>query len=276
MKFFNWMQNKINGKPGNQKQSTPPLNNLSKQAPQREEFNDWPQGLLTIGTFGNNNLKDQAVRSEIHTASYEQEQEQGPTTASSPDLSEFTPEEVGQLQKELTKLLKRKSAKQEEENADLPLDRFLNCPSSLEVSRRISNAVICTDPENKEDDIERTISVIIGKCKEVRAEKTKNAIGKKSLTFLLKKMFVCANGFSPTPSLRDTLQETRMEKLLRTILHKKMYPKTPSRTSTVKRYLGDKHDSEKRDNEEESEERPRASESCKWDKTDSEFIVLDI
>ncbi|KMT04803.1 hypothetical protein BVRB_7g169760 isoform A [Beta vulgaris subsp. vulgaris] len=271
------MQNKINGKPGNQKPNTViPLNHLPKQPSQREEFNDWPHGLLTIGTFGNTDLKDKAASSEIQTATHEQEQEQNPTCASSPDLSEFTPEEVGKLQKELTKLLKRKSAKQEEENADhLPLDRFLNCPSSLEVSRRISN-VVCTDPDNKEDDIERTISVIIGKCKEVRAEKTKNEIGKKSLSFLLKKMFVCANGFSPAPSLRDTLQESRMEKLLRTILHKKIYPKTSNRTSSMKRYLGDKHIAEKKNNEEDTQEKPRPSEACKWDKTDSEYIVLEI
>lgn len=170
--------------------------------------------MLTIGTFGNKELKDKAISSEIQTVASEQEHEQqNPISAPSPDLSEFTPEEVGLLQKELIKLLKRKSAKQEEEDPNLPLDRFLNCPSSLEVSRRISNAV-CTDPEsNKEDDIERTISVIIGKCKEVRAEKTQTSIGKKSVTFLLKKMFVCANGFSPAPSLRDTLQESRMEKV---------------------------------------------------------------
>ncbi|XP_057535625.1 protein DEEPER ROOTING 1-like [Amaranthus tricolor] len=268
------MQNKFNGRPGNEKTNTVAFKDLPKQPSQREEFNDWPHGLLTIGTFGNKELKDKAVSSEIQTAIYGQEQEQNPTSVSSPDLSEFTPEEVGQLQNELTKLLKRKPAKQEEENPDLPLDRFLNCPSSLEVSRRISN-VTCTDPDYKEDDIERTISVIIGKCKEVRAEKTKNAIGKKSLSFLLKKMFVCANGFAPAPSLRDTLQESRMEKLLRTILHKKMYPKTSSRTTSMKRYLEDKHIHEKKNNDEEKD-KPRSSEACKWDKTDSEYIVLEI
>ncbi|XP_021865398.1 protein DEEPER ROOTING 1 isoform X2 [Spinacia oleracea] len=275
MKFFNWMQNKLNGRPGSQNLTTVPLQNLPKQSSQREEFNDWPHGLLTIGTFGNKELKDKAVSSEIQTATHEQEQEQNPTSASSPDLSEFTPEEFGQLQKELTKLLKRKSAKQEE-NSDLPLDRFLNCPSSLEVSRRISNA-ICIDPDNnKEDDIERTISVIIGKCKEVRAEKTKNAIGKKSISFLLKKMFVCANGFSPAPSLRDTLQESRMEKLLRTIIHKKMYPKNSSRAASMKRCIEDKHIVENKNDEEETIEKPRPSEGCKWDKTDSDYIVLEI
>lgn len=276
-RFFNWMQNKLNGRPGNQRSNTVSVNNHAKHPSQREEFSDWPHGLLTIGTFGNNELKDQAINSEIQiqTAAdvQEREQEQNHTSALSPDLSEFTPEEVGQLQKELTKLLKRKPAKQEEANSDLPLDRFLNCPSSLEVSRRISNAV-CTDPEYQEDDIERTISVIIGKCKEVRAEKTKNAIGQKSFSFLLKKMFVCASGFSPAPSLRDTLQETRMERLLRTILRKKIYPQT-SRASSMKRYLEDKHISQEKSNEEEPE-RQGISEGCKWDKTDSEYIVLEI
>ncbi|KAL8171624.1 hypothetical protein V2J09_023428 [Rumex salicifolius] len=148
--------------------------------------------------------------------------------SSTPDLSEFTPEEVGKLQKELTKLLKRKPAKQEDQTSDLPLDRFLNCPSRLEVSRRLLNAT-CIDPDYKEDDIERTISVIIGKCKEVWAEKSTKDIGKKSLTFLLKKMFVCSSGFSPAPSLRDPLHEYRMEKLLRTILTKKIHPQHPPR-----------------------------------------------
>ncbi|XP_074302115.1 protein DEEPER ROOTING 1-like isoform X2 [Silene latifolia] len=269
------MQNKINGRPGNRKPSTAPLNNLPKQPSEREEFSDWPQGFLTIGTFGNNALREQPRISEIQTV-INQEQEQNPTCASSQEFSEFTPEEIAQLQTELTKLLKRKPAKEEVESPNLPLDRFLNCPSNLEVSRRISNARVCTDLEFKEDELERTISVIIGKCKEVRAEKTKNAIGNNSLSFLLKKMFVCGSGFSPAPSLRDTLQETRMEKLLRTIVHKKMCPKTDTQMSSLKRYLEDGPNSENRSNEDETEQRPRSIEACKWDKTDSDFIVLEI
>lgn len=172
-------------------------------ASNKEEFSDWPQGLLTIGTFANNDPK-------YNPPSEMENHQENPSL--SPDLSEFTPEEVGQLQKELKKLLKRKPAKQEDQNIDLPLDRFLNCPSSLEVSRRVSNAA-CIDPECMEDDIERAISVIIGKCKEVRAEKSKKDIGKKSVAFLLKKMFVCSSGFTPAPSLRDPLHESRMEKV---------------------------------------------------------------
>jgi len=180
----------------------------------REEFSDWPDGLLAIGTFGNNNeAKEKATEDP----------------SSSEQIPDFTPEEIGKLQKELTKLLRQKP-KVEKEIAHLPLDRFLNCPSSLEVDRRISN-VLCNDEEEQkqereeeeeeeekqetEEDIEKTLSVILGKFKEICAKNSKKAIGKKSISFLLKKMFVCRSGFAPPPSLRDTLQlqESRMEKV---------------------------------------------------------------
>jgi len=181
----------------------------------REEFSDWPDGLLAIGTFGNNK---EGIEKRISTTE---------DPSSSDQIPDFTPEEIGKLQKELTKLLRQKP-KVEKEIAHLPLDRFLNCPSSLEVDRRISNALY-SDSENKdddeeeekqereeeEDDIEKTLSVILGKFKEICAKNSKKAIGKKSISFLLKKMFVCTSGFAPTPSLRDTLQlqESRMEKV---------------------------------------------------------------
>ena len=174
----------------------------------REEFSDWPQGLLSIGTFGNDDIKEIKESQNI-------QQENNPS--SSEEVFDITPEEVGKLQKELTKLLSRKPNK-EKEIADLPLDRFLNCPSSLEVDRRISNA-LCSDSDHdnyRDEDIDKTISVILGKCREaISAEKNnkKDNIGKKSISFLLKKMFVCRSGFAPAPSLRDTLQESRMEKV---------------------------------------------------------------
>jgi hypothetical protein len=82
----------------------------------------------------------------------------------------------------------------------------------LEVDRRVSNTAI-GDVDDKEDDIERTISVILGRCKDICENNKKKAIGKKSISFLLKKIFVCRSGFAPQPSLRDTLQESRMEKV---------------------------------------------------------------
>jgi len=202
--------------------------NLSDDGKQegREEFSDWPDGLLAIGTFGNNKeAKEKCITTKEEPSSSEQ-------------IPDFTPEEIGKLQKELTKLLRQKP-KVEKEIAHLPLDRFLNCPSSLEVDRRISN-VLCSDSENKDDeeevgkqereeeeedddddgddeeeDIEKTLGVILGRFKEICAKNSKKAIGKKSISFLLKKMFVCRSGFAPTPSLRDTLQlqESRMEKV---------------------------------------------------------------
>lgn len=176
----------------------------AKQEP-REEFSDWPHGLLAIGTFGNNK--------EITQSLDNQNTQEEDDPSSSEEIADFTPEEIGKLQKELIKLL-RKKPNVEKEISELPLDRFLNCPSSLEVDRRISNALCSESSGDKEEDIEKTLSVILDKCKDICADKSKKAaIGKKSISFLLKKIFVCRSGFAPSPSLRDTLQESRMEKV---------------------------------------------------------------
>lgn len=163
--------------------------------------------------------------SNVHVES-DQAQDRDQDLSSSDDLEDFTPEEVGKLQKELTKLLTRRTKKRKSdvnrELANLPLDRFLNCPSSLEVDRRISNALSGGgDFDEKEEDIERTISVILGRCKAISTEsknkkkKNKRDLSKTSVSYLFKKMFVCTEGFShsPNPTLRDTFQESRMEKV---------------------------------------------------------------
>ncbi|KAK4790879.1 hypothetical protein SAY86_031292 [Trapa natans] len=285
MKLFSWMHSKLNAKQqGTFKTSAaPPPHPLSVKKEPPEESSDWPSGLLTIGTLGNAGLIEQA-----------QQESDAPECPPSPDdLSDFTPEEVGKLQKELTKLLSRKPAtsKAQQEIADLPLDRFLNCPSSLEVDRRISSSSSHSmDAEgggdNDDLDIERTICVIIRKCREIcedRNKKKQAVIGKRSMSFLLKKMFVCRSGFDPVPSLRDTLQESRMEKLLRTLLQKKIYPRSTSRAPSVKRYLenkinlkGWKKDNDDDDNDGDYREHERTDDKGKWVKTDSEYIVLEI
>ncbi|CAN1286915.1 Protein DEEPER ROOTING 1 [Linum perenne] len=187
----------------------------------REEFSDWPHGLLAIGTFGNteNNNRDEIqsvddVEEDEERVEHHIDKEDLMTSLPD-DLQGFTPEEIEKLQKELTKLLSKKPNhnKEKELIANLPLDRFLNCPSSLEVDRRLSTGV-ASSHNDSEDDIERTISVILGRCKDIQAKKKgSKAIGKKSISFLLKKMFVCSSGFGPQPSLRDTLAESRMEKV---------------------------------------------------------------
>ncbi|KAB5574036.1 hypothetical protein DKX38_001230 [Salix brachista] len=282
--LFSWMQNKLHGKQGNNTKPNAVISATHHVKQEcREEFSDWPHGLLAIGTFGN---KEVGENNEIQDVPEEQLVEEDPS--SSHDLQDFTPEEIGKLQKELTKLLTRKPTSQDKEKeiANLPLDRFLNCPSSLEVDRRVSDRVI-SDVGDTEDDIERTISVIIGRCKDICENNKKRSIGKKSISFLLKKIFVCRSGFAPQPSLRDTLQESRMEKvslpvclrsvtliLLRTLLHRKINPQSTPRASSMKRYIEDKRISkmEKQDDE----KRKKTSDGSKWVKTDSEYIVLEI
>ncbi|KAA8540231.1 hypothetical protein F0562_024206 [Nyssa sinensis] len=265
MKFFNWMHNKFNGGQGNRRSNAVPVTHHTKQEPCKEEFSDWPHGLLAIGTFGNKDLKENPESEQ----SFDQDD-----PSSSQYIPDFTPEEVGKLQKELTKLLSRRPASNiEGETSDLPLDKFLNCPSSLEVDRRNSNT-FCSDLDDKdEEDIERTIRVILGRCKDVCMENNKKAIGKKSISFLLKKIFVCRSGFAPAPSLRDTLPESRMEKLLRTMLSKKLYPRNSSRASSMKKYIEDKQMPKKG---KEDERQEKTNDGCKWVKTDSEYIVLEI
>ncbi|CAN1827481.1 Protein DEEPER ROOTING 1 [Linum perenne] len=309
MKFFGWMQNKLSGKQVVNSHNVAtkksvvagPSTHFKNQEP-REEFSDWPHGLLAIGTFGNteNNNRDEIqsvddVEEEDERVEHHIDKED-PVTSLPDDLHGFTPEEIEKLQKELTKLLSKKPNhnKEKELIANLPLDRFLNCPSSLEVDRRLSIGVASSHNDSldegsikEEDDIERTISVILGRCKDIQAKKKGNkAIGKKSISFLLKKMFVCSSGFGPQPSLRDTLAESRMEKLLRTMLHKKMNPQNGgSRASSMKRYIGGKQQninsqsmSSEVDQEQEEDQRRHktAADGSKWVKTDSEYIVLEI
>ncbi|KAK6148762.1 hypothetical protein DH2020_016287 [Rehmannia glutinosa] len=266
------MQSKFNGGQVDKRPNTIVATNHTKKEPPKEEFSDWPHGLLAIGTFGNTDLKHKQKNPEIELPQDEE--------CSSPDFSEFTSEEVVKLQKELKKLLSKKPAStkadhhQEPANiADLPLDRFLNCPSSLEVDRTISNRF---STYSDEDEIDRTIRIILGRCKDV-CEKKKRTIGKRSLAYLVKKMFVCRGGFVPTPSMRDTFQESRMEKLMRTMLTKKLNPQKASRTSSTKKYLEDYRptSSKAEENEEKSHDKSRDG-SSKWDKTDSEYIVLEI
>ncbi|KAL8466372.1 hypothetical protein ACS0TY_035465 [Phlomoides rotata] len=255
MKFFNWMQSKFNG---DKKPNAVLATNQTKKEPPKEEFSDWPQGLLTIGTFGNRDVREEEVIVP---------------QCSSPDFSEFTSEEVSKLQKELTKLLSKKPEEQPP-IADLPLDRFLNCPSSLEVDRTTSNRFSTYSDDKDEEEIDRTIRIILGRCKDVCEKKKKNnTIGKKSLSFLFKKVFACTSGFNPTTSLRDPFQESRMEKLLRTMLTKKMYPQ---RSSSTKKYLQDYRPTHEAEKDEETRNKSREGSKSKWDKTDSEFIVLEI
>ncbi|KAL7152347.1 hypothetical protein ABFS83_04G091000 [Erythranthe nasuta] len=252
MQFFNWMQKKFNagGQNGHDHQVTSKKKLIE---PSKQEFNGL---MLSIGTFGNkHDIVDQP--------------------SSSPDnFSEFTSEEIVKLEKELTKLLTRKTD-YDRFNFHLPLDRFLNSPSSLLATSdtSFSTTSYSDDKEEEEDDeiIDRTVRIILGRCKELSRNK-KSIIGKKSsLSFLVKKMFLCTGGFAAAaPRFRDSFQESRMEKLLRTMLTRTIFPRNSSGASSTKKFI-----EESRRNGDESHDEIGDG-SSRWIKTDSEFIVLEI
>ncbi|WZZ33390.1 hypothetical protein YC2023_016791 [Brassica napus] len=210
----------------------------------REEFSDWPHGLLAIGTFGTL-TKDQTPIQEViqeeKTSNMHVEgraQDRDHDISLSDDLEDFTPEEVGKLQNELTKLLTRKNKKRKsdvnKELANLPLDRFLNCPSSFEVDRRISNAFSGGgDSDENQEDIEQGLSPI------------------------------------PNPGLRDTFQESRMEKFLRVMLLKKINTRASPKQTSTSRYVQDRQQLSLKNKEEEGRS-SSSSDGSKWVKTDSD------
>ncbi|PKA54050.1 hypothetical protein AXF42_Ash016215 [Apostasia shenzhenica] len=261
MRILSWVHTKL--KERQEKKIRFNQSYLPKSEFPNEEFSDWPHGLLAIGTCGRNELKSE----QEHV----QELPQGLD-------SDFTIEEVANLQKELSKLLKNKSkwGKTDEDTgkdkANLPLDKFLNCPSSLEVDRA-SSLRLTDDVEDGGDggDLSPDSRIILSKARYLLAE-NHNLIKKKPISFLLKSLFVCRSGFSLAPSLRDPIAELKIEKALKIILYKKIYPQS-STTMAMKKYL-ENRTNVKETPKEKSQEKEESK--CKWVKTDSEFIVLEM
>ncbi|KAA8523344.1 hypothetical protein F0562_009767 [Nyssa sinensis] len=201
---------------------------------------------LAIGTFGNN-LKE---NTENHSV-------QGSLSSSHDHLPDITAEEVVELQKELTLVLHQQVLvefiSEEETEPHIPLDNF-HCPSTLEDDKTNSNTAFGVS-NDKDGHLQDNCSLVLNREKDIRLDHANNAIGRKSLSFLLKKMFLCRSGFTPAPSLRETLPESRMEKAI-------------AKKNLLNRYMS------KTDSEDEMLE--NASDGSKWVKTDSEFIVLEI
>jgi hypothetical protein len=159
----------------------------------------WPQaGLLSIGTLGNEEPPPAAA----------QEQEQ--------DLPEFTVEEVKKLQDALAMLLRRAKSKSSARGSGAgedrpPLDRFLNCPSCLEVDRRVQTTA--TKHGQEEGDLSPDTKIILTRARDL-LDSGSGGIKQRSFKFLVKKMFACSGGFSAVPprSLKDPV-ESRMEKV---------------------------------------------------------------
>ncbi|KAJ0029976.1 hypothetical protein Pint_13529 [Pistacia integerrima] len=258
--MFNWIQNKLNGRRVSKKQDFISSANQYKQEEQRkEEFIDWHKGLLTIGTIGNEKLLSNL--------------QQNP-----PSSEDLTLEEEGKLQNELNLLLHEhagaSSAAESEGDPHPSLDKILDHSSSGD--EESANDDTYSDDSNRDSGghVQRSTSVVCSKGKDICTDNTKRAIGKKSLSFLVKKVIACRGGFSPTRSIRDPVSESRMEKMLRAILHNKIYPQSPSTTLSTKKYLANRGRKPKSAKEDEINEKPESG--SKWVKTDSEYIVLEI
>ncbi|KAL0410408.1 UNVERIFIED_CONTAM: hypothetical protein Slati_3630500 [Sesamum latifolium] len=215
----------------------------------KEEFSDWPNGLLTIGTFGNNNLKHSDKCS------------QGPLDSGQDHLE---PKDLEEVDKELIRLLNKhislySSLSDESEKHNLSVEKFLDC---LKEDEKKADELMS---ENKDARLQRSTSLVQRAGKDIRLDNKTKGISKKSLSFLLKKAFVCRGGFVPNPMLRDPLPDpkldhSRMEKILRAMLHKKIYPQRPTPKTASKKYL----DMAETDSDEEQCE--EASRRSKWSK----------
>ncbi|XP_057967723.1 protein NEGATIVE GRAVITROPIC RESPONSE OF ROOTS [Malania oleifera] len=281
MKILNWMQRKLNGR---QEKKKPILINLPtdnhQREPCKEEFRDWPLELLTIGTFGNKNILKEDP--EINSLKKDDPEIIKPHPPSPQDhLQDLTTEEVGKLQ--IVHYLNNFLVLQEEDSfksssvAELEaLYKFLNCPSNL-VFDRTNGDAFSDESTEKEGHSQHNTRVFLSKGKDANLDNKKSVIGKRSVSFLLKKMFACSSGFSPAPSLRDPvvlLPESKMEKILRAILHKKIYPHSSGSMSSLKKYLESRQMTSA--NEDDEILHGKTNDGSKWVKTDSEYIVLEI
>ncbi|VFQ92493.1 unnamed protein product [Cuscuta campestris] len=276
MKIFNWIHGKIHGKQPVVVNKPHPNNTTPYTA--KEEFSDWPNSLLAIGTFGNNKNQLRA------------------TEASSPDCGggdgdrRLTGEEVGELKKELKLLMHKHSVR---ENGGL--EKFFDCLDDIEEEG------IVTSPEDED--------VLCGGGRtaaktESSLSSSSSIITRKSLSFLFKKAILCRGGFIPPPAPSLPLpsdlfpadgarsEKSRMDRILKSILNKKIYPQGAAnpRTSTKKYQLEDNNlylcenysESEDEEDDEDEEDGEGVGKAggeqgrSKWVKTDSDFIVLEI
>ncbi|TKY72887.1 hypothetical protein E2542_SST01632 [Spatholobus suberectus] len=234
MKIFEWMQNRLNGK---KKQSgSISTTHYMRNEPCKQEFSDWPQALLAIGTFGSNNLKEDSGGRRNNTAE---------DSSSFQDWThEVTLEEVGNLQKEFSIFFKGQAepnlaGEQGENTNDLNKEHLNSEHSRLEPEGEENESLSDGSNVNR-GNFYPSNSLIYSRGKDCCLDHgSKRGVGKKSLSFLLKKMLVCRSGFQPTPLFKDPLStESRMEKILRAILHKKIYPQgSCSTTPFIKKYL---------------------------------------
>lgn len=175
----------------------------SQQQPSKDELSDWPHGLLAIGTFGDESVKEIPKSCNLQKSNHSQDHKK-----------DITREEVGNLKKDLNGILDRQvpesNSADELESHYIFLDKNFKSSSNSNIERT-SSYTVSDDIEDEDSPLQLINGTfLMNRGKDNRLDNTKNAIKKESLTFLLKKML--KSDISATPNLRDTPPEARLEK----------------------------------------------------------------
>ena len=155
--------------------------------PGKEEVNDWLHGLLAIGTFGKNDMIEDSERIDFL----------GNMSSSSKDRP------CGSVSEKLQDNLSSLCHEQDDQTS----------ASASELEHSSQNAQCFNEPIAKSASLQHGVGIVSGRGKDACVDNKRNGIGKKSLSFLLKKMLVCRGGFTLPPSPRASIPESRTERV---------------------------------------------------------------
>lgn len=261
------MQNKFSGR---QEIKNAPFDSTPRGHEKREEFSDWPNGLLAIGTLWNRSFKEEAKSCNLQDVQLPSQ--------------DFAPEEIRRLQEKLDALFSQESysanssSSTGREHDELPVDKFLQHLQSSPPENNCGEMSCNSSDQYETDRLLSSISEVQRSKRDACPGKGGNAIREKSLTFLLKKMFCWRSGIVPTPSFKDPLlyPETRMRKMLGAMLNKKVHPHSSRPTSSQNKYLRSQNKSRMKNDEDDHDYLQKGIDGTKWVKTDTEYIVLEV
>jgi len=188
MKIFSWVANKIGGKQEPKRSPAPYRGNVSEC--RNDEFSDWPQSLLAIGTFGNKQLEEE-VASESSSANAQTTQ----------DPAKFTEEEVDNIRREFEVLLQG-NAQAEAQGS---------CEDEQVAASKEHDGEDNNEKQRREQLMNR--EMIISKARELVGKKKSAKLKPRSMVSLLR-LLACKGGFT-TPVLepRNAFPQSRMEKV---------------------------------------------------------------
>lgn len=150
-----------------------------------DEFSDWPQSLLAIGTFGNKQIEEEAHSSSRNVQTVQ-------------DSVKFTEEEVDNIRKEFEVLI---------EGNDQAEVQCSNADGQVTSQKHVGE-----DGRDKHQDQLMNKEIIMSKAREIIGKKG-GTIKPRSIASLLR-LFVCKGGFTaPIPEPRNSFPQSRMEKV---------------------------------------------------------------